>query len=86
MGLTFLWPQLYELKALAESSGVSARDSLEAIEKVLIGGVATMKEAGLAPEEVFDLIPVKPVGEEASAFVNACRPKLHGLLEKLRPS
>lgn len=85
MGLTFLWPQLFELSALATSSGISRTTGLEAIEKMLSGGVAAMREAGLSSEEVQDLIPVKPVGDEVAAFITAARPKLAGLLEKLRP-
>jgi pyrroline-5-carboxylate reductase len=85
MGLTFLWPQLYELKALAESSGISTTAALEGLEKMLVGAVATMRESGLSPEQVQDLIPVKPLADEVAVFVQAARPKLAGLLEKLRP-
>ena len=38
----------------------------------------------LQAEEVLDLVPVKPLAEEVSAYVGAARPKLEGLLAKLR--
>ncbi len=85
MGLTFLWPQLDMLASLAETSGLSRQAAWDGIEKMLLGAVAAMRDSGLSSSEVQDLVPVKPVAEEATAFVAAARPKLEGLLAKLRP-
>lgn len=85
MGLTFLWPQLDMLASLAETSGLSRQAAWDGIEKMLAGAVAAMRDSGLSSSEVQDLVPVKPVAEEAGAFVSASRPKLEGLLAKLRP-
>lgn len=85
MGLTFLWPQLDMLASLAESSGLSRQAAWDGIEQMLAGAVAAMRDSGLSPSEVQDLVPVKPVAEEVNAFVGAARPKLEGLLAKLRP-
>jgi len=85
MGLTFLWPQLDLLAAIAKNAGVSSGAAWEGIEKMLIGAVAALRDSGLSADDVFNLIPVKPVDEEAKAFVGAARPKLEGLLAKLRP-
>jgi pyrroline-5-carboxylate reductase len=85
MGPTYLWPQLYELKALAESWGLSAEQSLDAIEAMLRGAAATMKQSGLTQEQVMDLIPVRPLADEVAAIVAAYRAKLQALYDKLRP-
>jgi pyrroline-5-carboxylate reductase len=85
MGPTYFWPQLYELAALGESFGLSSQASMEAVEKMLWGSVATMKDSGLSPEQVQDLIPVKPLAEEMTALVAAYHGKLTGLMEKIRP-
>lgn len=85
MGPTYFWPQLYELKSLAESFGLSEQAAMEAIDKMLWGTVATMKDSGLSPEQVQDLIPVKPLADETAAMVAAYRQKLTGLMEKIRP-
>ena len=85
MGLTFLWPQLDMLASLAETSGLSRQAAWDGIEKMLLGAVAAMRDSGLSADGVQDLVPVKPVAEEATAFVASARPKLEGLLAKLRP-
>jgi len=85
MGPTYFWPQLYELRALAESFGLPAQQAMLAIDRMLWGAVATMKDSGLSREEVQDLIPVKPLAEIEPTLIDAYRAKLTGLMEKLRP-
>jgi pyrroline-5-carboxylate reductase len=85
MGPTYFWPQLLELVALGESFGLSRGASLDAMDKMLWGAVATMKKSGLSPEQVQDLVPVKPMAEEVSTLTSAYRAKLTELMEKIRP-
>lgn len=85
MGPTYFWPQLYELKALGESFGLSPQAAMEAVDKMLWGSVATMKDSGLSAEQVQDLIPVKPLADDMPALVASYRGKLTGLMEKIRP-
>lgn len=85
MGPTYFWPQIYALKSLGESFGLSAKDALEAVDRMLWGAVATIKESGLSPEQVQDLIPVKPMADEVAALTQAYQTKLKGLMEKIRP-
>ena len=85
MGPTYFWPQLYELKSLAESFGLSEQAAMEAVDKMLWGTVATMKDSGLSREQVQDLIPVEPMAEETAALTAAYRQKLSGLMEKIKP-
>jgi pyrroline-5-carboxylate reductase len=84
MGPTYLWPQLYELQSLAESFGLAREAAQQAVEAMLAGAIATMHESGLAPAEVEDLVPVKPLAEEQPALLAAYRTRLSGLREKLR--
>jgi pyrroline-5-carboxylate reductase len=85
MGPTYFWPQLYELKALGESFGLSGEAAMKAVDKMLCGTVATLKNSGLAADQVQDLIPVKPLADELNSLVQAARTKLTALMEKIRP-
>lgn len=85
MGPTYFWPQLFALAALGESFGLTHGEALAALDKMLWGSVATMKESGLPPEAVQDLIPVKPMAEEMASLVSAYQTRLAGLMEKIRP-
>jgi pyrroline-5-carboxylate reductase len=51
---------------------------------MLKGAIETIDESGLSPDEVMDLIPVKPLGEDEAAIRNAYRTKLTGLYQKLK--
>jgi pyrroline-5-carboxylate reductase len=84
MGPTYFWPQLYELKSLATSFGLSEEAAMSAIDKMLWGSVATMKDSGLSAEQVQDLIPVKPLSDDMVALTAAYRQKLSGLMAKIR--
>lgn len=85
MGPTYFWPQLYQLKALAESFGLSEETAMAALDKMLRGTVATMKNSGLSSDQVQDLIPAKPMAEEVQALCEAYEQKLTGLMQKIKP-
>jgi pyrroline-5-carboxylate reductase len=84
MGPTYLWFQLYELQSLGRQFGLTDQELHEGMPKMIAGAVKTMFEAGLSPQEVMDLIPVKPLGEEEANIANAYRSKLMGLYQKLK--
>jgi pyrroline-5-carboxylate reductase len=84
MGPTYLWFQLYELLELGKSFGLTDKQSWKGIKKMLKGAIETIDESGLSPNEVMDLIPVKPLGEDEAAIRNAYRTKLTGLYQKLK--
>lgn len=85
MGPTYFWPQLYELIALGESFGLDRDAAQVAVDKMLWGSMATITESGLLPDQVQDLVPVKPVADDVASLVSAYRAKLAGLMEKIRP-
>jgi pyrroline-5-carboxylate reductase len=84
MGPTYLWFQLYELLELGKSFGLTDKQAWKGIKKMLKGAIDTIDESGLSPDEVMDLIPVKPLGEDEAAIRNAYRTKLTGLYQKLK--
>jgi len=84
MSPTYLWFQLYELHDLGKSFGLSDQELEKGILKTVAGTVKTMYESGLSPEEVMDLIPVKPLGEEEENIKKIYRSKLEALFEKMR--
>jgi pyrroline-5-carboxylate reductase len=84
MGPTYLWFQLFELFELGKSFGLTDKQAWKGIKKMLKGAVETVDESGLSPEEVMDLVPMKPLGEEEAVIRNAYRTKLTGLYRKLK--
>ena len=84
MGPTYLWFQLFELFELGKTFGLTDKQAWKGIKKMLKGAVETVDESGLTPEEVMDLVPVKPLGEDEAAIRNAYRTKLTGLYGKLK--
>jgi len=84
MGPTYLWFQLQELQRLAESFGIAASYAKKGIAEMVIGSVKTMFESDMPAEEVMDLIPVKPLGEEEAKIRTMYRSKLEPLYQKLK--
>jgi pyrroline-5-carboxylate reductase len=84
MGPTYLWFQLYELQTLGKSFGLTGQAVEHGINHMVRGAVATMRESGLSPEAVMDLIPVKPLGDEEENIKHIYRSKLTTLYQKLR--
>jgi pyrroline-5-carboxylate reductase len=84
MGPTYLWFQLFELEALARSFGMTETEAAVAVRQMARGALQTMNGAGLAPDRVMDLVPVKPLGADEAAILAAYREKLPGLYAKLK--
>jgi pyrroline-5-carboxylate reductase len=85
MGPTYLWPQLYELLSLARSFGLTGTEATAGLAAMLTGAVAAMNDAGLSPEEVQDLIPVRPLADLQPAILEGYRTRLTAVAEKIRP-
>lgn len=84
MGPTYFWFQLYELIEIGKSFGLSGEEIKKGLEAMIIGAVKTMVESGLPPEEVMDLVPVKPLGDKEQEIRNIYRTKLEGLFRNLK--
>jgi pyrroline-5-carboxylate reductase len=63
MGPTYFWFQWQALRELAGSFGLSADAADRALRAMLDGAVRTLFDGGLTPEQVLDLVPVKPLAE-----------------------
>jgi pyrroline-5-carboxylate reductase len=83
MGPTYFWFQWHALRELAESFGLPAADADRALRAMLDGAVRTFFDAGLTPEEVLDLVPVKPLAELEGQILQAYREVLPALHAKL---
>lgn len=85
MGPTYLWFQLETLRELASEFGLDKGDAVTALMHMVRGSVLTLLDAGLSPEEVLDLIPVKPLQDEEDGIRQAYRDRLTALYTKIRP-
>ncbi|NPU84643.1 MAG: NAD(P)-binding domain-containing protein [Syntrophaceae bacterium] len=84
MGPTYLWFQLNELRMLGESFGLSPKQASRALNKMVKGAAKILFDSGMSPQEVMDLVPVKPIGEDEEAIRKIYRTKLEGLYAKLK--
>jgi pyrroline-5-carboxylate reductase len=84
MGPTYFWFQLYELEELGKTFGMTPMEAKECLAKMMKGTIKTMTDSGLSPDEIMDLIPVKPLGEEEANIRNIYRTRLQGLYGKLK--
>lgn len=85
MGATYLWFQLQTLRELATGFGLSEADIAPALKRTVCGATRTLLESGLAPAEVMDLIPVKPLAEMETQVSEMYRTRLPALYQKLKP-
>lgn len=85
MGPTYLWFQLAELARLGVEFGLGRDASRRAVQAMTEGAVKTLFQSGLTPEEVMDLVPVKPLLSEEEAWRSTYRSTLTALHEKLAP-
>ncbi len=85
MGPTYLWFQLYELRELARSFGLSEEASAVAVEQMAAGALATMASE-LSQAEVMDLVPVRPLADAEPAVLEAYRTRLTAVMDRIRPA
>ena len=83
MGPTYFWFQWQALRELAGTFGLSAEAADSALRAMLDGAIRTLFDAGLTPEQVMDLVPVKPLAEAEPQILRAYRDTLPGLYAKL---
>jgi pyrroline-5-carboxylate reductase len=81
---TYFWFQWRELAEIGQKIGLSEKESKESINETLIASLNLMYKSGLKPEEVIDLIPVKPIGEHEPQITEIYKIKLIGLYEKIK--
>ena len=82
---TYFWFQWKTLAEIGQKIGLSEKESKDSINDTLIASLNLMFKSGLNPEEVMDLIPVKPIGEHEAQIAEIYKTKLIGLFEKIKP-
>jgi len=82
---TYFWFQWKELADIGQRIGLSEAESKDSINDTIIASLNLMYKSGLKPEEVIDLIPLKPIGEHESQISEIYKTKLIGLFEKIKP-
>jgi len=85
MGPTYLWFQLQALRELAMSFGLTAAEADAGLKRMVGGAVNTLVDSGLAPADVMDLVPVKPLAEMESQVLEFYRTRLPALFQKIKP-
>lgn len=83
---TYFWFQWKELVELGGPMGLTVEESVLSIQQTLLAAMNLYFESGLSPEQVMDLIPVKPIGEHQQQITEIYQTKLIGLFEKIKPS
>ena len=82
---TYFWFQWNELNKLGVQMGLSEEESKFSVQQTLVAAINLMYESKLSPEQVMDLIPVKPIGENQTQISEIYQSKLMGLFEKIKP-
>lgn len=82
---TYFWFQWKEMEAIATQMGLSEKEAKKAVHSTLKKSLRLYYKSGLTPDEVMDLIPVKPIGENEEEIKSIFNAKLLGLYEKMKP-
>ncbi len=84
MGPTYFWFQLQKLRSLGTSFGLTPKETDQALYEMIKGAAKTLFQSGLAYDEVVNLVPVKPLGEEEQGIRQIYEARLTGLYAKLK--
>jgi pyrroline-5-carboxylate reductase len=82
---TYFWFQWKELAEIGKKIGLSEKESNSSINDTLIASLNLMFKSGLSPQEVMDLIPIKPIGEHELQITEIYNTRLIGLYDKIKP-
>jgi len=82
---TYFWFQWMELQAIGLQMGLSTDECNDSMHKTISAAMNLLFGSGLTPEQVMDLIPVKPIGEAESQITGIYNSKLPALYEKIKP-
>jgi pyrroline-5-carboxylate reductase len=84
MGPTYFWFQLQQLRTLGGSFGLTQKETDQALYEMIKGAAKTLLKSGREYDEVVNLIPVKPLGEEEQGIRQIYETRLKGLYSKLK--
>jgi len=82
---TYFWFQWQELEKIAMETGLTHKEAQKAIKSTMKRAVKLYFNSDLTAQEVMDLIPVKPIGENETEIKTILNSKLLGLFGKIKP-
>lgn len=82
---TYFWFQWQEIENIALETGLTSEEAQKTIQSTLKRAIKLYYHSGLAPADVMNLIPVKPIGENEAEIRNILNTKLLGLFAKIKP-
>lgn len=82
---TYFWFQWNELARIGTQIGLTESESKTSVKNTIIAANHLMFQSDLTAEQVIDLIPVKPIGENETEIKEIYQTKLTGLYQKIRP-
>jgi len=82
---TYFWFQWKAIEELGVKMGLEEEESSAAIYETMIAALDTMYKSELSTDKVYDLIPVKPIGEHEEEIKAIYKNKLISLYEKIKP-
>jgi len=83
MAPTYFWFQWKKLCDIGAEIGMDKDEARQTVYETMIAAANTLFKSGIADQDVFDLIPVKPIGENEKEIENIFDQKLKGLYNKL---
>jgi pyrroline-5-carboxylate reductase len=82
---TYFWFQLNTLEEIGTQFGLSDAECRESMYETMNASLNAMYRSGMCPNEVMDLIPIKPLAENEDQIKAIYQEKLIGLWEKIKP-
>jgi len=83
MAPTYFWFQWRKLRDIGVEIGLGNEEAKQTVYETIIAAANTFFKSGLNDQEVIDLIPVKPIGDNEKDIENIFDQKLKGLYNKL---
>ena len=81
---TYFWFQWKAMEEIALKTGLTEAEAEKTIKATLKKSISLLYKSGLKPDEVIDLIPVKPIVEHEEEIKSIYESKLLGLYEKIK--
>jgi pyrroline-5-carboxylate reductase len=82
---TYFWFQWKELETIGIQFGLNETECKETIYETMNAALNTMYHSGMNTDDVINLIPIKPIGENEAQIKNIYQEKLTALFEKIKP-
>ena len=83
---TYFWFQWDEIEKIGEKIGLNSRETKDAIRETLLASIQLFYNPDMSHEEIMDLIPVKPIGDQEQNIRECFSSKLLSLFEKIKPT